>query len=52
VKTFALQGLADLAQAEPGFRTRVVEILREAGRKGTPAMKARSRKLLIQLGRI
>ena len=52
VKTFALQGLADLAQAEPGFQSSVVEILREATRKGTPAMKARSRKLLIQLGRI
>ena len=52
VKTFALQGLADLAQAEPSFRPRVVEILREAMRKGTPAMKARSRKLLIHLGRI
>jgi alpha-beta hydrolase superfamily lysophospholipase len=52
VKTFALQGLADLAQAEPSFRPRVVEILREATRKGTPAMKARSRKLLIHLGRI
>ncbi len=50
VKTFALQGLADLAEAEPGFRTRVVEILNEATRKGTPAMKARSRKLLIRLG--
>lgn len=52
VKTFALQGLADLAQAEPGFRTRVVEILCEATRRGTPAMKARSRKLLRRLGRI
>ena len=52
VKAFALQGLADLAQAEPSFRPRVVEILREATRKGTPAMKARSRKLLIHLGRI
>ena len=52
VKTFALQGLADLAQAEPGLRPRVAEILREAARKGTPAMRARSRKLLIQLARI
>jgi hypothetical protein len=52
VKTFALQGLADLAQAEPGLRPEVVEILREAARNGTPAMKARSRKLLIQFGRI
>jgi len=52
VKTFALQGLADLAEAEPRFRPRVLEILREAVRNGTPAMKARSRKLLIRLGRI
>jgi hypothetical protein len=49
VKTFALQGLADLAQQEPGIRPKVVEILREATRNGTPAMKARSRKLLIHL---
>ncbi|MBZ5512243.1 MAG: hypothetical protein LAN70_13895 [Acidobacteriia bacterium] len=52
VKTFALQGLADLAQAEPSIRPRVAEILREATRNGTPAMKARSRKLLIHLERI
>ncbi len=52
VKTFALQGLADLAQADPEIRPRVQEMLREATRKGTPAMKARSRKLLIQLERV
>jgi len=51
VKTFALQGLADLARHEPSIRSRVVEILREATRSGTPAMKARSRKLLIDLER-
>jgi hypothetical protein len=51
VKTFALQGLADLAQHEPSIRSRVVEILREATRSGRPAMKARSRKLLIHLER-
>ena len=50
VKTFALQGLADMAEAEPSFRHGVVEILGEAARKGTPAMKARSRKLLRHLG--
>jgi hypothetical protein len=49
VKTYALQGLADLAQHEPGIRGRVVEILSEATRNGTAAMKARGRKLLIQL---
>jgi hypothetical protein len=52
VKTFALQGLADLAEMEPSLRARVVEILGEARQKGTAAMKARSRILLIRLGRI
>ncbi|MFZ0800470.1 MAG: hypothetical protein WCA13_13710 [Terriglobales bacterium] len=51
VKTFALQGLADLAQDDPGIRPGVIEILREATRTGTPAMKARSRKLLLRLER-
>ena len=46
VKTFALQGLADLAPSEPAMGAAVIEILREAARNGTPAMKARSRKLL------
>jgi hypothetical protein len=49
VKTCALQGLADLAQSEPGIRPAVVEVLRRATRNGTPAMKARSRKLLMGL---
>ena len=49
VKTFALQGLADLAQDDLGLRPRVLEILREATRTGTAAMKARSRKLLTRL---
>jgi len=52
VKTFALQGLADLVQNEPSILPRVLEILRGATRNGTPAMKARSRKLLIRLERI
>ncbi len=51
VKTFALQGLADLAQNDSSIQPRVVEILREAARIGTPAMKARSRKLLLRLER-
>jgi hypothetical protein len=48
VKTFALQGLAELAQDDPAIRPSVLEILREATRSGTPAMKARSRKLLLE----
>jgi len=51
VKTFALQGLAELAHQAPSLRTDVVEILREAVRNGTPAMKARSRRLLLELVR-
>ncbi len=51
VKTFALQGLAELAQNDPSIRPGVMEILREAARSGTAAMKARSRKLLLRLER-
>jgi hypothetical protein len=52
VRTFALQGLADLAEKDPGLRARVVEISHEAARTGTPAMRARSRKLLARLERM
>jgi hypothetical protein len=49
VRTFALQGLADLARSDAGICAGVVELLRETTRKGTPAMKARSRKLLAAM---
>ncbi len=49
VKTFALQGLADLAEDDASLRPKVIEILRESSRAGTAAMKARSRKLLFRL---
>ena len=49
VKTFALQGLADLAHDDPSLKPEVVETLHAAARNGTAAMKARSRKLLVQL---
>lgn len=48
-KTFALQGLVDLAKVDPGIRLKVIELLHEAIRNGTPAMKARSRKLIKKL---
>jgi hypothetical protein len=51
VKTSALQGLADLAEDDPNLRSSVTEILRGATRNGTPAMKARSRKLLLRMER-
>jgi hypothetical protein len=46
VKTFAMQALADLAQGDPGLRSQVAELLEGSARSGTPAMKARARKLL------
>jgi len=51
VKTFALQGLAELAlkSDDDNLRFQVTEILRQAVRGGTPAMKSRSRKLLRQM---
>jgi hypothetical protein len=49
VKTFALQGLTDLACGDPNMLPTVTEMLRQATRSGTPAMKARSRKLLLHL---
>lgn len=49
VKTSALQGLADLAKADLSLRAKVISTLTKAARNGTPAMKARSRKLLFQL---
>jgi len=49
VKTCALQALADLAADHPSMRAGVIETLRQATRNGTPAMKARSRKLLLHL---
>ena len=52
VKTFALQGLADLTAGDITIRPAVIEILRQATRSGTPAMKARSRKLLNRLERV
>ena len=49
VKTCALQAMADLAGDDSSMRPRVKEILRRSMRNGTPAMKARSRKLLLHL---
>ncbi len=46
VRTFALQGLSDLASQDPALLPLALDAMREAERNGTPAMKARSRKLL------
>jgi len=49
VKTFALQGLADLARHDARLREPARRTLEENLRTGTAAMKARARKLLKEL---
>ncbi len=48
VKTFAMQGLADLTVPHPDLFPKVVEIIRLLTRTGAPAMRARGRILLKQ----
>jgi HEAT repeat protein len=50
VKTFAMQALADLARQAPELRGTVTVHLKELTATGTPAMRARGRKLLTELG--
>lgn len=52
VKTFAMQALADLANADPALLPQTIEVLEQAMRAGTPAMRARARKLLAQIARL
>jgi hypothetical protein len=49
VKTAALHGMAELTRQDPPSLPAVVDLLRGAGRSGTPAMRARSRILLKKL---
>jgi hypothetical protein len=49
VKTAALHGTAMLTRQNPESLQEVVDLLRVAGRSGTPAMRARSRHLLKEL---
>jgi HEAT repeat protein len=51
VRTFAMQGLADLAVRDAGLRERVVPLLEFLTTTGTPAMRSRGRKLIAKLGR-
>jgi hypothetical protein len=50
VKTFAMQGLADLAWKDPQLRPVVLPVLVDLTASGSPAMRSRGRKLLKQLG--
>lgn len=49
VKTAALHGMADLTRQDSESLPDVLDLLRVAGRSGTPAMRARSRILLKAL---
>jgi hypothetical protein len=49
VKTCAMQGLWELSLQDSGLRSRVLELVRQAARDGTAAMRARGRKLLAEL---
>lgn len=49
VKTFALQGLADLARQDASLKEMAKQAIEESSRTGTAAMKARARKLLKEL---
>jgi hypothetical protein len=49
VKTFAMQAMVDLAQADDELLPEVTKLLIELTKTGTAAMKARGRKLLRQL---
>jgi hypothetical protein len=49
VKTFALQGLADLARQDTHLLETAKRAIEESLRAGTAAMKARARKLLKEL---
>jgi hypothetical protein len=49
VKTFAMQALADLAEADPALRPRVAVLIEGLVREGSPAVRSRGRKLLDRL---
>jgi len=51
VKTFAMQALADLAGQDERLRERVLPLLEECTRAGSPAMQSRGKKILDQLNR-
>jgi len=49
VVTFALQALADFAAQDISFKPRIIRVLEEFVKTGSPAIKNRSRKLLTML---
>lgn len=48
VKTFAMQAIWDLAATDPKLKAKIIPLVKELTLIGTPAMRARGRKLLRQ----
>ena len=51
VKTHAMQTLADFAATDPKLKAKILPLLGELTEIGTPAMRARGRKILTHLNR-
>jgi len=49
VRTFAMQGLADLARDDASLRLHIVPLLSRLTESGSPAMRSQGRKLLARL---
>ncbi len=49
VKTFSMQALTDLAVKDASLRPRVINILQDLTKIGSPAMRSRGRKMLNKL---
>jgi hypothetical protein len=49
VKTFSMQALADIAEQDIALRQQITKLLERLTRAGSPAMKARGKKLLAKL---
>jgi hypothetical protein len=49
VRVMSLQALADLSRVEDSVRKRLLPLLAEMARKGSPALRSRSRRLLREL---
>ena len=49
VKTFSMQALAEFALSDPKLRLRIIYILENLVKTGSPAMKSRGGKLLVRL---
>ena len=50
VKTFSMQALADLSEEDNHLRRRVIPLLKELTKTGSPAMRVSGRKLPQRLG--